>query len=136
MIASITLGGEEWTAEPTTTGACIGQGYPEIAYGSDPVEIVVLAREDDLELYERLGVDGELETVPEQIYVETLSPFRRLDRRFTFITDEDPIGDLEFEPIDEDIAVPDGGLLVPVFFVMRDQRGGFDAATRAVCVTR
>ncbi|MCB9621109.1 MAG: hypothetical protein H6724_16845 [Sandaracinus sp.] len=135
-IASITLGGEEWTAEPTTTGPCVGQGYPEVAYGSDPIEIVLLAREDDLELYERLSVDGELETVPEQIYVETLSPFRRIERRFTFITVEDPIADLEFEPIDEDISVPEGGLLVPIYFVMRDQRGGFDAATRAVCVTR
>ncbi|MCB9635629.1 MAG: hypothetical protein H6721_26210 [Sandaracinus sp.] len=81
-------------------------------------------------------MDGELETVPEQIYVETLSPFRRIERRFTFITVEDPIADLEFEPIDEDISVPEGGLLVPIYFVMRDQRGGFDAATRAVCVTR
>lgn len=134
-IASITLGGEEWTAEPTTTGPCIGQGYPELAYGSDPVEIVVRAREDDLELYERLGVDGEMETVNEEIYVETLSPFRSIERRFTFITVEDPIADLELEPNDEDIAVPEGGLLVPIFFVMRDQRGGFDAANRAVCVT-
>lgn len=135
-IASITLGGEAWTTEPTTTGPCVGQGYPELAYGSDPVEIVVRAREDDLETYQRLGMDGELETVPEEIFVETLSPFRSLQRRFTFITVDDPIADVEFEPIDEDIAVPEGGLLVPIFFVMRDQRGGFDAATRAVCVVR
>lgn len=135
-IASITLGGEEWTTEPTTTGPCVGQGYPELAYGSDPVEIVVRAREDDLELHQRLGMDGELETVPEEIFVETLSPFRSLQRRFTFITVDDPIADVEFEPIDEDISVPEGGLLVPIFFVMRDQRGGFDAANRAVCVVR
>jgi hypothetical protein len=133
-IASITLGGEEWTAEPMGTGDCIGQGYPELAYGSEPTEIVVLAREDDLETYEAIGPSGELETFTEEIYVETLSPFRRLERRFTFITAEDPIADLEIEPIGE-TEIPDGGLLVPIYFVMRDQRGGFDAATRAICVT-
>lgn len=134
-IASITLGGEAWTAEPTTTGSCVGMGYPEIPHGSEPVEILLSAREGDFEPYERLASNGQRETVTEELYVETLSPIRRIARRFTFLTLEDPVADLDIAPVDAELSVPEGGLLVPIFFVLRDQRGGFDAATRAVCVT-
>ena len=134
-IAAITLGGEAWTAEPATTGACVGMGYPEIPQGSEPVEILLSAREGDFEPYERLASNGELETVSEELYVETLSPIRRIARRFTFLTVDDPIADLDVEPLEGELSVPEGGLLVPIFFILRDQRGGFDAATRAICVT-
>lgn len=136
-MASITLGGEEWTATPPETAldACVGQGFPEIAYGSDPVTIEIRAAEGDLETYEAIGASGEPEERTEELFVESLSPFRELQRRFTFITADDPVADLDFEPTDEDTAVPEGGLLVPIFFVLRDQRGGYDHATRALCVT-
>ncbi|MBX3251932.1 MAG: hypothetical protein KF901_32440 [Myxococcales bacterium] len=137
QMASITLGGEPWTHEPPPGaggGPCVGDGYPELAMGSEGPMIEVRVRDGDLEPYMTFGPSGELEPRVEEVFIETLATAGTLQRRFSFITEDDPVADIRFTPEDDRLSVPAEGLLVPVWLLARDQRGGFDFAIRAVCL--
>ncbi len=115
-----------------------------------PVELVARPEEDapllitmtgwtpeDRERFE-LVFENPTRTLPQQesLQISHFSTAGEFDRQFSFV-DDDETTTLEVEwdtPLPGD--VPEEGLVVRFFFVLRDGRGGVEWIERAACVTR
>lgn len=140
-ITEILLDDVLWTATPPDdpSGGCdSSSGYP--TYAMDGENAILVLRAGERETYEFLtGDPPELETRIEDLQTSYLATAGDLDQSFGFIDDINAESEVEWTPIeskDEDMMVPEEGLIVKFVFVTRDLRGGVDFTTRALCLTR
>ncbi len=140
-IDEILLDGEAWTAMPPEdpSGGCdASSGFP--TYRVDGEDAVIVLRASEREEFEVITGDPPgPEPRVEDLQTSYLSTAGDLDQTFGFIDDINPESEVEWTPTesdDEDMDVPEAGLIVKFVFVTRDLRGGVDTTTRALCLTR
>jgi hypothetical protein len=125
---AFTLDGAAWAA---ATGEPCAQG-PRVTAGSKGHVIGITTQGSDRELY----------TAPtatrEQLQISQFTTAGKLKSQFSFVeaTDDNPvtISEVAWDAPDGD-EVSVAGMAVTFTFVVRDDRGGTDFTTRALCVT-
>ena len=127
--APFVLAGAEWAASDP---GC--DGLPEIAAGT---ENVVLGAELDAAARETFSVEGDPKPWREELQLSPFATAGEINQRYAYIEADDdrPASLVAVEwtaPAADE--VPAEGLRVTFNFVIRDMRGGVDAATRALCV--
>lgn len=140
-ITEILLDDVVWTSTPPDdpSGGCDeSSGYPTYRMDGEPAVLVLRAGErEPYEVF--IGDPPEAEPRIEDLQTSYLSTAGTLDQTFGFIDDINAESEVEWTPIesdDEDMEVPEEGLIVKFVFVTRDLRGGVDYTTRALCLTR
>lgn len=142
VIAEVRFAGEVWTALPESLSGCEGLDMPQIQTGTtDEHTIEVEAAEGSREIFTNRSFDPaqeDKEDLPVAFYASDLG----VSSLYSVI-DGDP-GDTDFEAtpfaeieyITEAIEEPveAGGRVVRFDIVMRDDRGGMDRVTRALCL--
>lgn len=131
-IERVTLRGEAWTDEVPVTEGCRGTDLPTVSRSNgDIVEIEVFASDDSRER-------GEENAEAEELPVAFFSTERGLSRLYHVIEDRNPHAKANFDTsvITEADAqtIPTEGRVVRFEFVMRDDKGGVDRATRMLCL--
>lgn len=129
--APFTLAGATWGA-----GADAGcdDGLPVVEAGSGRTLLGVTFDATDRETY---AVAGEPEPAREELMLSAFTTAGELFQQRMYVDPDDdrvasPVA-FEWEPPSAE-EVPTGGLRVTFHFVVRDLRGGVDAASRALCV--
>lgn len=128
--APFQLAGAAW--EPSSEPGC--DGLPEVAAGS---ENVVLGAELAASARETFTVDSDPVPWREELQLSPFATAGEIDQRYAYVEADDDrpvsLAAVEWTAPGAD-EVPAGGLRVTFSFVVRDMRGGIDAATRALCV--
>lgn len=128
--APFTLAGVAWA--PSTAPGCAG--LPEIAAGA---ELVLVGVELDAAARETFAVDGDPLPWREELQLSPFATAGELTQQYAYVEADDarPVSPVAVQwtapGADE---IPAEGLRVDFDFVVRDLRGGVDAATRALCV--
>lgn len=128
--APFTLADASW--EPTSDAGC-DDGLPVVEAGSGRTLLGVTFGATDRETY---AVAGEA-PAREELQLSAFTTAGELVQQRSYVDADDdrtatPVA-FEWEPPTAD-EVPAGGLRVKFHFVVRDLRGGVDAAARALCV--
>jgi hypothetical protein len=128
--APFTLAGAAW--EPSAEPDC--DGLPEISAGS---ENVIVAAELAASAREMFAVEGDPMPWREELQLSPFATAGEINQRYAYIEADDdravsPVA-VEWTAPSAD-EIPADGLRVTFNFVIRDMRGGVDAATRALCV--
>lgn len=129
-IEGVTLDGESWM-QPPPGGEESCADLPSLSYSAgSAMEIEVFPSAGSREPYN----DGEVEELP----VAFFSTERGLSRFYHVIEDRTPHARADFDvaeiPRSDAKTIPDEGRVVRFEFVMRDDRGGVDRATRSLCL--
>lgn len=132
-IEELTLDEEPWIpATPFPTGSCRDSSLPRVSYSSEDVVRIEVFPSDDSR--ETRDVSGETEELP----VAFFSTERGLTRFYSVIDDvrAHATADFDTREITESDAqtIPPDGRVVRFEFVMRDDHGGVDRETRALCL--
>ena len=128
--APFTIAGSTWA--PSGESGC--DGLPEIGAGSTDVIVGV---EMAASARETFSVDGDPMPWREELQLSPFATAGELAQRYAYVEADDdrPVSLVAVEwtapGADE---IPAEGLRVTFDFVIRDMRGGVDAATRALCV--
>lgn len=127
--APFTASGEDWNA--TAAASC--DDLPQVEAGGDRVLIGVTFDAADRETF----VSRDAAEVREELKLSAFATAGEIIQQHTFVDAVDarettPVA-LEWDPPAAD-EVPAEGLRVKFHFVVRDQRGGVDAAVRELCV--
>lgn len=131
-IDEVTLDGEAWTSvAPMPATGCRDMGLPVVSYANeDIVRVEVFPSDDSRET----SASGE----PEELPVAFFSTERGLTRFYSVIDDlrAHATADFDTREITETDAqtIPTEGRVVRFEFVMRDDHGGVDRETRALCL--
>jgi len=128
--APFTVAGAAWDA--SNAGGCAG--LPEVAAGTQDV---ILAVEMEASTRETFAIENDPTLWREELMLSPFATAGEIRQRYAYIeaSDDRPVSPVAVEwtaPDAED--VPAEGLRVTFDFVIRDMRGGVDAATRALCV--
>lgn len=128
--APFSLAGSAW--EPSTEPGC--DDLREIAAGSEDVLVGV---ETDASARETFFIDGEPMPWREELQLSPFATAGEVSQRYAYVEADDarlvsPVNVQWTAPSADE--VPAEGLRVTFSFVVRDMRGGVDAATRALCV--
>jgi len=131
-IASLSLRGEEMTEDVAEARQpCAGGPLPQVRLDEEAM-ITITPEPDSREPF----VDQVLEEeMVEELQNSLFVTEGTLNRRFTFVDDDDPEPEVEYlaEP-DSDDRLSDEGRSVKLIVVMRDRRGGEDIISRAFCL--
>jgi len=131
-LESLSLRGEELTEDPPEArAACAGGSLPEVSLDEE-AELTITPAPDSREAYVDPVLD---EAMVEELQNSLFVTEGTLDRRFTFVDDDDPEPVVEYlAEADPDDPLPDEGRTVKVIVVMRDRRGGVDILSRGFCL--
>jgi len=127
--APFTVAAGDWDA--SRSEAC--EDLPQVEAGGDRVVIGVTFDAADRETF----VSRDATEAREELQLSAFATAGEIIQQHTFVDaadarDTSPVA-LEWDPPAKD-EVPAAGLRVMFHFVVRDQRGGVDAAARALCV--
>lgn len=128
----LSLRGEELTEDPPEArAACAGGSLPEVSLDEEAM-ITITPAPGGRETYVDPILDEEtVEELQNSLFVTEGT----LNRRFTFVDDDDPEPEVEFlAEADSDDPLPDEGRTVKLIVVMRDRRGGVDILSRGFCL--
>jgi hypothetical protein len=128
--APFTVAGAAW--DETTASGC--DGLPVVGAGTEKVRLGTMF---DAASREWFAVPSDPKPWREELQVSPFATAGEIDERYAYVEADDirdasPVVVQWTAPSAED--VPAGGLRVTFNFVVRDLRGGVDAATRALCV--
>ncbi|NOY92244.1 MAG: hypothetical protein GXP55_13705 [Deltaproteobacteria bacterium] len=120
-------------ADAAATG-CSGGDAPAIPWQEDVLELKLTAAPGSRETFSALrGVPPAPTQRTEDLQVSLLTTAGSFERLFDFFDDRNAeVAQDWTPPALDDVAVD--GTLVRFTFTLRDGRGGFDAATRAICL--
>jgi hypothetical protein len=131
-LMALSLRGEELTEDPPEARvACAGGSLPEVSLDEEAM-LTITPVPDSRETYvDQILEEETIEELQNSLFVTEGT----LNRRFTFVDDDDPEPEVEFlaEP-DPDDPLPAEGRTVKLIVVMRDRRGGVDALSRGFCL--
>ncbi len=132
--ATIALDDVPWTIsadEDDLTEGCRGLGFPERVHTTVPLAVQMALTDGSRETY--VNSADPPETVVEEPYVAFQGTAGDFQGAYSFFDDtpNTPTFTWEMPPR---ASVPDVGLLVRFWFVLRDGRGGSTAVERALCV--
>lgn len=130
--APFTLGGAPWASTDGAGAGC--DGLPQVQAGSERMLVGVAFDASDRETF---AAGAAQEPAREELQLAAFATAGEVVQHHTYVDADDeratsPVA-LEWEPPTAD-EVPAEGLRVKFFFVVRDLRGGVDAASRALCV--
>lgn len=132
---SIRIEDELWSAplgEPIAGGceAATGPALPAVSAGGGPIVLGIDPDPADLETF----VDGDVTRTETLVYshAATSGSFARF---FSSVSDASARVRVDWTPPAAD-AVPEDGLLVRFYFIVRDERAGTNWTDRALCVVR
>jgi len=138
-----TVEGMAWEAElempPVEACASAGSSPNMLAFSrADFGSLELLIRPDGVvreEYLTEVGIPPRDAILKEELLFSHFTTSGELERQFTVIDDERTEETLEWSELPGPDAIPAQGLYVRFFFVVRDQRGGIDWATRGLCLT-
>ncbi len=145
-IAEVRFGGEVWEdLPPAELTGCAGSGLIELRIGlEDEYEIEVVPEPGSRESFITFvaGSDGGEESRTEDLPVAFYATDLGLSTLFSVIDAEPgdtdpaatPVASVEYATVDIEDAVGADGRVIRFEMVMRDDRGGTDRATRALCL--